>query len=222
MALSLELKFNHKILQMKLSIFTQTGEKKGQIEAPENFFDVAYNPDLIHQALVRQHANSRQVLAHTKTKGEVRGGGRKPYRQKGTGHARQGSIRNPHYKGGGVAFGPRNDRNYKKDMPKKQRRLAIFSALSEKARNEKVIALESFDNELPKTKMFAELIAKLPVKRNVLVVIDEPNFIVQKSTSNLPSAKTILVNYLNIADLQKYDSVLFMEKAVGKLSEIFN
>ena len=205
---------------MKIDLYTQNGEKKGQVELKKEFFEVPYNEDLIHQALVRQHANKRIAIAHTKTKSEVQGGGRKPYRQKGTGSARQGSRRNPHFKGGGVVFGPSKDRNFKVDMPKKQRRKALFSALSVKAKNDQIIALEKYEGEI-KTKAFAELLKKLPIERNVLVVIPEKNEVIQKSTNNLPNAKTIIVNYLNIADLQKYRKVLFLKDALSKMEEVF-
>ena len=205
---------------MKIDLYAQTGEKKGQIELNKEFFEVPYNQDLIHQALVRQQANERVAIAHTKDKGEVRGGGRKPYKQKGTGNARQGSRRNPHFKGGAVSFGPRNTRNFEVDMPKKQRRKALFSALSVKAKNDQIIALEMYEGEI-KTRTFAELLKKLPIERNVLVVIPERNEVIQKSTSNLTNAKTILVNYLNIADLQKYRKVLFLQDALPKMEEIF-
>ena len=107
---------------MKVDLYTQKGEKKGQVELKKEFFEVPYNEGLIHQALIRQQANARSPIAHTKIRREVRGGGRKPFRQKGTGSARQGSRRSPHFKGGGVVFGPRNTRNFEVDMPKKQRK----------------------------------------------------------------------------------------------------
>jgi len=205
---------------MKVDLYTQAGEKKGQVELKKDFFETPYNEDLIHQALVRQHANGRVAIAHTKTKAEVRGGGRKPFRQKGTGGARQGSKRNPHFKGGGVVFGPRSDRNFTVDMPRKQRRKALFSALSVKAKNGEILALESYKGEI-KTKPFVELIKKLPIERNVLVVIPGKDSVIQKSTGNLKNAKTIIVNYLNIADLQKYRKILFLKDALVKMEEVF-
>jgi len=205
---------------MKADLYSQTGEKKGQVELKKEFFEVPFNGDLIHQALVRQHNNKRVAIAHTKLRGEVRGGGRKPFRQKGTGNARQGSRRNPHMRGGAVTFGPRNDRNFKVDMPKKQRRKALFSALSVKATEGQIMALDKYEGEV-KTKAFADMIEKLPVDRNVLVVIPEKNETIQKSSNNLPNVKTILVNYLNIADLQKYRNVLFLEESLNKMTEVF-
>jgi large subunit ribosomal protein L4 len=205
---------------MKADLYTQTGEKKGQVDLKKEFFEVEFNEALIHQALLRQRANARIPVAHTKERSEVRGGGRKPYRQKGTGYARQGSIRSPHYKGGGVVFGPRNTRNYSKDMPKRQRRKALFSALSVKAKNKEIIALEKYEGKV-KTKPFAEMIKKLPVERNALVVMPERNEALQKSANNLPNVKTIMVNYLNIADLQKYRKVIFLKDALDKMQEVF-
>jgi large subunit ribosomal protein L4 len=205
---------------MKADLYAQTGEKKGQIELKKEFFEVPFNADLIHQALIRQHANARIPIAHTKQRSDVRGGGRKPHRQKGTGYARQGSRRSPQFKGGGVVFGPRNVRNFKVDMPKKQRRKALFSALSVKAANKQILALENYEGEI-KTKAFAQMIEKLPIEKDVLFVIPEKNEVVQKSSANLPNVKTILVNYLNIADLQKYENVLFLKKALEKMEDIF-
>ena len=206
----------------KIALYNQNGEKKGEVTASDKIFGAKFNRDLIHQALLRQHSNARiGSIAHTKTKAEVRGGGRKPFRQKGTGRARQGSIRNPHYKGGGVAFGPRSERNFKKDMPKKQRRLALFSALSVKHEENKVIALDSYKNDSIKTKHFMEMLHKLPIENDVLVILPEKDKTIEKSSRNLPFVKTIQVNYVNIADLQKYDNILFLEEALKKLEQIF-
>lgn len=206
---------------MKVDLYTQSGELKGQIELPKEIFEVKFNADLIHQALVRQHANARENIAHTKTKGDVSGGGRKPYRQKGTGRARQGSSRSPLWKGGGVTFGPRNNRNFEKLMPKKQRRQALFSALSEKARQNAVFCLESFETEKASTKVFNEMIKKLPIKTDALFVIPEKDGKITLSARNLKSAKTILPGYLNIEDLRKYEKLVFFKDAIEKLSSTF-
>ncbi len=206
---------------MKVDLYNQSGEKSGSLELPKEIFEVKYNGDLIHQALIRQLSNGRSNIAHTKTKGEVRGGGRKPFKQKGTGNARQGSTRNPHMPGGGIAFGPRNVRNFVKDMPKKQRRIALFSALSEKARQDEIMALESYEVKEVKTKAFAAMLKKMPIKRSVLVVIPEKNDMIQKSTDNLPNVKTILASYLNIHDLQKYKSIVILKDAVEKIEKTF-
>ena len=206
---------------MKIDLYNQKGEKSGTLELPKEIFEVPFNKDLVHQALVRQLSNKRAAIAHTKTKGEVRGGGRKPYAQKHTGRARQGSIKNPHMKGGGVALGPRNNRNFEKMMPKKQRRLALFSALSEKARSNELLGLEGYEADKPKTKDFASLLRKLAIEKDVLIVLSEKNSVIQKSTNNIPFAKTILANYINIQDLQRYQKVLFFKDSIKKLESNF-
>lgn len=206
---------------MKADLYSQTGEKKGTIELPKEIFEAPLNNDLIHQALVRQLANKRVAIAHTKTRGNVRGGGKKPYKQKGTGRARQGSIRAPHMKGGGVIFGPNKFQNFSKSMPRKQRRAALFSALSEKARGNEIIALESYKSEKPKTAEFAAMLSKLPIERNALIIISEKNSIIQKSSSNIPFVKTIIANYVNIQDLQKYQKIIFLKDAIAKMEEVF-
>jgi len=206
---------------MKVDLYKQSGEKSGTLDLPKEIFEIPFNEELIHQALVRQLANKRVAIAHTKTRAEVRGGGRKPFRQKGTGNARQGTIRSPLLRGGGIVFGPRNNRNFAKDMPKKQRRKALFSALSEKARNNEIIGLEAYEAKEAKTKDFAAMLKKLPIERNALVVIPEKNTIIQKSSSNLANAKTILASYLNIHDLQKYKKIIFLKDSITKLEEVF-
>ena len=206
---------------MKVDLYNQQGEKTGSIDLSKEIFEVEFNKDLVHQALVRQLANKRVAIAHTKLRGDVRGGGRKPFRQKGTGNARQGTIRAPQMKGGAIIFGPRNNRNFEKDMPRKQRRKALFCALSEKARCNEIIALESYTADKPKTKDFAAMIAKMPITRNVLIVLPAKDEKVQKSASNLPNVKTVTAGYVNIHDLQKYTSVLFLKDAVAKFEEIF-
>ena len=206
----------------KITIYNQQGAKVKDLEASSTFFDVDFNKDLVQQALVRQLANRRLgMIAHAKTKGEVVGGKKKPFRQKGTGGARQGATNNPHQVGGGVAFGPRNVKNYKQDMPKKQRRLALFSALSQKLKEKKVIGLDSYDAKQIKTKDLAATLSKLPIEKDLLLVLPSKNEVLVKSANNLPNVKTILVNYLNIADLQKYDTVVFLEEAIGKMDDIF-
>lgn len=206
----------------KITLYNQQGEKTGDVQVSDAIFGAKFNQDLVHQALVRQQANARvSEITYTKTKGEVRGGGKKPYPQKGTGRARQGSIRNPHWKGGGVAFGPKNDRNYSQMMPKKQRRLAIFSALSAKLKDGKIIAVDKYEAKEVKTKNFMAMLHKLPIEKDVLILIPEKDATIQKSSANLPFVKTMLVNYLNIRDLQRFDQILFFEKALKKMEELF-
>ncbi len=206
---------------MKVELYNQKGEKAGTVDLNVDIFDIEFNKDLVHQAHTRQMANARLALAHTKTRHFVNRSTKKPFRQKGTGNARQGSTKSAQMRGGGIIFGPSNERNFKQDMPKKQRRKALFCALSEKARSEQIIALENYSEDSKKTKDFTALMSKLPVKRNLLVVMDQHNDGLELSARNLPTVKTILVNYLNISDLIKYEKVLFLKEAFSKLEEVF-
>jgi len=206
----------------KITIYNKEGKKMSDYEAPASIFEVDFNKDLVQQALIRQLANRRLgMIAYTKTKGDVVGGKKKPFRQKGTGNARQGASNNPHQIGGGVAHGPRGNRNYEQLMPKKQRRLALFSALSQKLRENKLIGLDKYEAEEIKTKALASLIKNLPVEKDLLIVLDGKNEILTKSANNIPFVKTINVSYLNIADLQKYDTVVFLEAALDKVEKVF-
>ncbi|MBU1934642.1 50S ribosomal protein L4 [Patescibacteria group bacterium] len=206
---------------MKIDLYTQAGEKKGTVDVSDSMFKAPVHEELVRLALIRQMANARQPIAHTKTRGEVRGGGRKPWRQKGTGRARFGSTRNPIWRGGGVAFGPRNDRNYSKNMTKKARRGALFSVLSQKAGDNEIFALNKFEVKTPKTKDFTAMMSKLPVERSLLVVAGEKDVNLEKTAGNLPNVKVILVNYLNPHDLLKYEKVMFLESALKKAEELF-
>ncbi|MBT3864610.1 50S ribosomal protein L4 [Candidatus Peregrinibacteria bacterium] len=205
---------------MKADLYAQSGEKKGEVTLIKEIFEVPFNKDLVHQALVYQLANARIAIAHTKTRKDVRGGGAKPFRQKGTGRARQGTIRSANMRGGGVVFGPNKDRNFSKKMPKKMRRKALFCALSEKAKEGMVMALEKYEGET-KTKPLVELLKKLPIKRDVLIVVPGRDETIERSSKNIENAKTIHVNYLNIKDLQKFDNVLFTKEALEKLEDVF-
>ena len=206
---------------MKIDLYTQSGEKKEGLEVSDVMFKTQVNEEVLRLAVLRQMANSRQVLAHTKTRADVRGGGKKPWRQKGTGRARFGSTRNPIWIGGGVAFGPRNERNFEKNMTKKARRLALFSALSQKASDGSVFALTEFKSKEPKTKDFVSMMSKLPASRSLLVVLASEDSTLVKSAANLPNVKTLSVSYLNPYDLLHYDKVMFMEPALKKAEELF-
>lgn len=207
---------------MKIPLYSQDGSKTGELAVPENIFGTKPQQHLIHKMLVRQLANGRHPIAHALTKGEVRGGGKKPYRQKHTGNARQGSTRNPHFRGGGVAFGPRNVRNFVTRMSQKERRLALFSTLAAKYNDGLVSALEGFTSEKKKTKDFALMMKKLPFKKDVLFVMPQKDEIAARTSKNIPHVKTILVNYLNLADLLKFHDVVFFKEAVSQLEIIFH
>lgn len=202
---------------MKIPLYSQDGAKKGEIAAPEKIFGVKANKALIHKILIRQLSNARHPIAHTLTKGEVRGGGKKPHAQKHTGRARQGSTTNPHMRGGGVAFGPRNVRNFELRAPKKERRAALFGALSDKLKNGHVAALEGYAADLPKTKTFAHMLKKLPFEKTVLFILAGKDGMVTRSCRNIPRVKTILVNYLNLDDILKFRDVVFFKDALEKL-----
>ncbi len=205
-----------------ITIYNQQGKKVKDLEVSSTIFDAEFNRDLVHQALERQLANGRLgMIAHTKTKGEVAIGTRKPKQKKGTGNARQGALNNPHMVGGGVAFGPRNNRNYNQMMPKKQRRLALFAAISQKLRDDKVFGLDKYESTEAKTKLFAETLSKLPFDKDLLIVLPAKNDLIVKSANNIPNVKTINVSYLNVADLQKYDKVVFLEDALQKMEAVF-
>ncbi len=206
---------------MKAPLYTSVGEKKGEVSLNESIFEVSASPGLLHEALIRQHSNARLGNAKTLTRAEVRGGGRKPYRQKGTGRARQGTISAPHYRGGGVVFGPTGRENYEKEMPRKMRRKALFGSLSVKAENGKIAILESFDEKIPKTKAFVLFLEKVAPREKVLLVIPQKDMIIEKSVSNIPGVKVILSGYLNIADVMSFGTLIFLESGLKKTEEIF-
>lgn len=178
------------------------GEVVGEEKLDSALFEVETKEGLIHQAVVAQMANRRQVLAHTKDRGEVSGGGKKPWKQKGTGRARQGSIRSPLWVGGGVVFGPRNDRNFHQKINKKMKRKALLMCLSDRAKEEKIIVLDKLELENFKTKKFLEILNKLPnkEKKTLLILADNDKKII-KSAANLPYLKTIESVNINVMDV---------------------
>ena len=192
---------------MRLPVYNMAGEQVEEREMRDDIFAVAPNQAVMHQALVRQLANARLGTAQTKTRHEVRGGGRKPWRQKGTGRARQGSIRAPQWRGGGVVFGP-HPRSYRQKMPKKMRQLALKSALSDKMASEQVILVDKLTMEAPRTKDFIAILNNLSVDSNALVLMPERNIAVEQSARNLPYIKTLRANCLNVADILYYDYLI--------------
>lgn len=199
---------------MLLPLKDMAGNQTGELEVSDAVFGAPARPALMHQALMLQLSNARLGTHKTKTRGEVAGGGRKPWRQKGTGRARQGSIRAPQWVGGGIAFGPR-PRTYIKDMPKKMRRAALRSALSMKARAGQVVVIDGLAMDAPKTKQAVSLLKALGMDgQSVLVIVAEKNMPIQRSFSNLPDAKALLSGYLNVRDLLGYDTVVFAREAI--------
>ena len=206
---------------MKAPLYNQTGEQKGEVTLAKNIFEVEGGEGLVHSYLMYQQKSARMPIAHTLTKGLVRGGGKKPFAQKHTGRARQGSIKNPHMRGGGVVFGPKKWQNFEIMMPKKMRNKALFQILSSKAKDGKVLALDKFELDAPKTKIFADLIGKLPLKRDVLVVGSRDEKMLKRSSANFSRSKTILSAYLNPQDLLKYDTVLFTGAALKEIETTY-
>jgi large subunit ribosomal protein L4 len=198
----------------------QTGAETGTVELPEAIFGIEPNLPVMHQALIRQLANGRQGTSSTKTRSEVRGGGRKPWRQKGTGRARQGSTRAPHWEGGGVVFGP-HPRSFRIDMPRKQRRLALRSALSAKAQDGGLLVLESFEIETPRTKAVADLMRGVDSPRKVLVVLGSHNEMFEKSARNIPEVRLTLAGNLSVRDIIGADKVLITRDAIEHIEEAF-
>ena len=192
---------------MQVPLRNISGEVVGQIELSEDIFGVPVNVPVMHQAFIRQLANARLGTADTKTRGEVRGGGRKPWRQKGTGRARQGSTRSPHWRKGGVVFGP-HPRSYEQDMPRKMRRLALRSALSSKVADERIVVLDALEFESAKTRQIIDLLAHLDIASSALVLLPDSNDNVERSANNLEGVKTLRANYLNIRDLLGFDYVI--------------
>jgi large subunit ribosomal protein L4 len=192
---------------MQVPVYNIQGEQVSETELRDDIFAVPVNEALMHQALVRQLANARLGTHNTKTRGEVRGGGRKPWRQKGTGRARQGSIRAPHWRGGGTVFGP-TPRSYAQKMPRKMRRQALRSALSVKASGAQFKVLDALEMSEPKTKEMLRILESLGAGSSVLILLPQSDQVILRSVSNLPEVRTLVAQYLNVRDLLKYDTIL--------------
>ena len=203
----------------KVSVFNIEGKEVGTIELNEDVFGVEVNEHLVHMAVVQQLANNRQGTQKAKTRSEVRGGGKKPWRQKGTGHARQGSSRNPHWTGGGVVFAP-TPRDYSFKINKKEKRAALKSALSSRVADNKFIVVDEFNFSEIKTKKFQEVLDNLNVSK-ALVVLDEGNQMVEISARNIPFVKTVRPNTINAYDILKYNTVIATKAAVATIEEVY-
>jgi large subunit ribosomal protein L4 len=192
---------------MLVSVRNMSGENVREVDLRDDIFAVPINESVMHQALVRQLANARLGTHKTKTRGEVSGGGRKPWRQKGTGRARHGSIREPQWRGGGTVFGPR-PRSYRQKMPRKMRRLALKSALSVKAAGGQIMVLDHLEMPEPKTKEMEAILDGLDIYSTALILLPERNTNVEKSANNLPYVKTLRAQYLNVRDILGYDYLI--------------
>jgi large subunit ribosomal protein L4 len=205
---------------LQAPLFDSSGESQGHMKLPKHIFGEEPNAPVMHQAYVRQMANARQGTASTKTRGDVSGGGAKPYRQKGTGRARHGSIREPSMKGGGTVFGP-HPRDYSQRMPKQMRRLALRSALSQKAIEGRVRVIDGFGFEEPRTKQAADLITAIGFDDTALIVLPAPSYVVSRSFENLAGSKIILARNLNIRDLFTHAYLLLTKDSIELLEENF-
>ncbi|APG69865.1 50S ribosomal protein L4 [Lactobacillus delbrueckii] len=195
----------------------QNGNNAGEVTLNDNVFSVEPNEAVVFDAIIRQRAGKRQGTSKVKNRSAVRGGGKKPWRQKGTGRARQGSIRAPQWRGGGVVFGP-TPRSYAYSMPRKQRRLAIKSVLSQKLLDQNLVVLDKLTLDAPKTKDFVAILNGLKLEGKVLVVSDDKN--VQLSAKNLPKVKVVPVNGLNVEDAVNYDKLVLTQDDVKKIEEV--
>lgn len=198
-------------------LMDQNGNNAGEVTLNDNVFSVEPNEAVVFDAIIRQRAGKRQGTSKVKNRSAVRGGGKKPWRQKGTGRARQGSIRAPQWRGGGVVFGP-TPRSYAYSMPRKQRRLAIKSVLSQKLLDQNLVVLDKLTLDAPKTKDFIAILNGLKLEGKVLVVSDDKN--VQLSAKNLPKVKVIPVNGLNVEDAVNYDKLVLTQDDVKKIEEV--
>ena len=200
------------------TVYDRDGKESGQVELPESVFNAPVNAAVLYQAVRRQQANDRQGTHDTKTRGEVSGGGKKPWKQKGTGHARQGSTRAPQWRHGGTVFGP-HPHSYEQKMPRKQRRLAIRAALSVKSQDDAVRVVEEIALEAPKTRVIAGLFDQLGAGARTLFVIPEHDLMLEKSTRNLAGVKTILAQNLNPTDVLTADTIIFTRSALTQVEE---
>ncbi|ACL68879.1 50S ribosomal protein L4 [Halothermothrix orenii] len=200
--------------------YDTTGNRVGDIDLADNVFNEEVNEHVVHQVVTAQLATMRRGTASTKTRGEVSGGGRKPWRQKGTGRARHGSIRSPLWVGGGIVFGPRPRKHIKK-VPKKVKKLALRSILSYKSQNEELIILDELKFDTPKTKQVVELLSNLNLEgKKVLIILPDKDANIYLSARNIPGVKTLVVDALNAFDLLNNDCIVMSEEAVKRVEEV--
>lgn len=204
----------------KVNVYNMLGEQVGEIDLSDEVFGIEVNQHAVYEVVKNQLANRRQGTQSAKTRAEVRGGGKKPWRQKGTGRARIGSSRAPHWTGGGVTFAPK-PRDYSYKVPKKVKRLAMKSALTSKVENNEIIVIDELNFDAPKTKDMINLLIKLNSDKKVLIVTAEKNENVIRSANNIPAVQTTVVNNLNVYDILKYNSFIITKDAVRKVEEVY-
>jgi len=203
----------------KVALYKQDGSNVGEVELNDEVFGIEPHEHVLHEAVVMQRASLRQGTHKVKNRSEVRGGGRKPWRQKGTGRARQGSIRSPQWVGGGVVFGP-TPRSYSYKLPKKVRRLALKSALSSKVKEDNIIVLDSIQIDAPKTKEVVNMLKALNVNDKAVVVTAEKDEVVIRSANNLQTVKVLTVEEMNVLDLLAHDKLIITKDAAEKAGEV--
>lgn len=220
---------------MKYPVYNIEGEKVKEIDLNDSIFNIDVKPEVIHEVVVAQMANNRRPVAHTKTRSEVKGGGRKPWRQKGTGRARHGSIRSPLWVGGGVVFGPRNDRNFSKKINKKMRKKAILMALSDRFSESNAIIVESLNIETPKTKEAVSIFSKFfnkifgskdkkdinSIGYKFLIITPNTNQNLILALRNIPKVKVIRADSLNTKDLVDYPKLIILEDSIKVIEKIY-
>jgi len=222
---------------MEQTVYNQKGEEVGKVELPANIFDLELNKDLVHQVVVAQMANARKVIAHTKDRSERRGGGRKPWRQKGTGRARHGSIRSPIWRGGGISFGPTKERVFTKKINKKMKQKALFVALSSKIRDNEMILLDKLEIKEAKTKSMIGILNNLRSKvsarggsafggkkdllKSVLIVLPKTDIDIIRANNNIPKTKIIRADSLNVLDVLNYKYFLMLQDSIDVIKKTY-
>jgi len=211
---------------MKELVYNQKGEKVGQVELTESVFGLPMNEDLLHQVVVAQQANARKIIAHTKDRSEVRGGGRKPWRQKGTGRARHGSIRSPIWRGGGITFGPTKERNFKQKINKKMGRKALLVSLSSRCRDKEMIILDKIELPEAKTKHLVKIIEDLKTKlkkkldKGFLLVVSEIGQDISRAIRNIPKTKAVRADNLNALGVLSAPYLVMTKGAVQMIKKM--
>jgi len=205
----------------KLALYKMSGEQTGEVEVSDDVFDIEINEHVMYEAVKTYMANQRQGNQSVKTRSEVRGGGRKPWRQKGTGRARAGTIRSPLWKGGGVVFAPKQ-REYSRKLPKKIKRLAMKSAFSSKVLNDEIVVLDELKLDSIKTKSMVDILSNLNVDKKALIVTGDNDKTVYYSARNIKGVKTSNVNTLNVYDILNYDKFIITKDALKKVEEVYS
>ncbi|MEK7162824.1 MAG: 50S ribosomal protein L4 [Patescibacteria group bacterium] len=207
---------------MTIDIFNKKNEKVDTVDLPDRIFGVKWNPDLVHQALITQLANKREPIAHAKGRGEVSGGGKKPWKQKGTGRARHGSIRSPIWKGGGVTHGPNKERNFSKKINRKMNRLAIFSVFSKKIKDNEIKIIDKFDASIEKTNEWKKILSNIIDLRSRLLLIPASfNNGVHRAISNIKKIDAISSKSLNVYDLLKTKNIILEKEAINEIEKYY-